>query len=103
MSKLEGARRIAHYELQAELGRGATGIVYATRDLRQERSVAIKLLEPKDSAERPLRETRAAALLDHPNIVRVYEIAEEDGRRFIAMELVPGSTLEEVLRVTRAS
>ena len=82
------------------------GEVYLAHDTRLDREVAIKFLPP-DSADnaqanqRLLREARAAAKLDHPNICAVHEVAEEDGRTFIVMAYVPGDTL--ATRIARQS
>lgn len=86
------------YEVAEELGRGGMGVVYRARDLRLNRWVALKFLPPHlaDSAEpreRFLIEAQAAAALSHPNICVVHEVAETDGRPFIAMEYVEGETL----------
>jgi len=90
--------RIAHYEIQAQLGQGGAGTVYAARDTLLNRPVAIKVLNSSHPADRPLRELRTAAVLDHPGVVRIFETAEVDGQRFIAMELVPGQSLDAILR-----
>ncbi len=76
------------------------GIVYKAEDTTLERTVALKflaqhLLNDEEAKERFLREAKAAAALSHPNICTVYEIAEVDGKTFIAMEFVKGETLEE--------
>ena len=78
------------------------GEVYLADDARLGRRVALKILgthiETDDAAgKRLLREARAAAALDHPNVCTVYEVGEEDGRRFIAMQYVEGNNLAEVL------
>jgi len=93
------------YELQKELGRGATGTVYLARDGRGDRQVAVKVAharaeEPVKTAERRrrlfLNEARASSLLKHRNIVEVYDVGEEDGIVYLAMEYVPGArTLDE--------
>ncbi len=99
-------RRLAHYELRSRLGVGGMGEVFLAEDLRLGRQVALKLL-PKDSASdserrgRLVREAQAASTLSHPNVAHIYEIAEADGVRFIAMEYVPGRTLGALLRERR--
>ncbi|WP_152426861.1 serine/threonine-protein kinase [Paramagnetospirillum caucaseum] len=96
--------RIGKYEIIGELGRGAMGIVYQGRDPVIGRLVAIKTRKNDDggadaefaeAAERFKREAIAAGRLQHPNIVAVYEYGEDDGRAFIAMELVKGRTLAQ--------
>jgi len=93
--------RIGAYEILALLGTGGMGEVYQARDTRLNRVVALKVLPAEkvadaDRKRRLLREARAAASLNHPNIVTIHEISEEDGVCFIAMEYVPGRTLEQV-------
>ncbi len=95
--------RFGAYALEGILGRGGMGTTYVARRLRDGFHVALKvphehILEDPEFVERFLREGALGALLRHPNIVRVYEAGEHDGRPFIAMELVPGTTLERVLR-----
>lgn len=95
--------RIAHYELEREIGRGGMGIVYRATDTRLRRTVAIKVLPPEattdpDRHRRFVREAQAASALNHPNIVTIHEIGEDAGATFIAMELVEGQPLDEVLR-----
>jgi len=83
------------YELKRLLGRGGMGEVYLARDSRLDRDVALKLL-PEGLAEDPvlrerfLREARAVAALNHPNIATIHEIGEADGRDFLAFEYVEG-------------
>ena len=89
--------KLGHYELRGVLGCGGHGSVQKALDTSSGREVALKILIDATDADRPLREIRAAALLDHPGIARIYETGEENGRRFIAMELVEGSTLESIL------
>ena len=95
-------RKLAQYKVLEELGRGGMGVVYRALDTRLDREVALKVLgslpgtDPE--AERRLRqEARAAASLAHPAVSMVYEIDEADGATFIAMELVRGKPIAEVL------
>jgi len=91
------------YQVVGELGRGGMGIVYKAKDTLLDRLVAYKVL-PDSFQENPqalanfLREAKAAAKLNHPNIVTVYDTGEQDGRYYIAMEYVDGTTLKEILR-----
>jgi len=104
---LAGAvERIAHYRILKRIGRGGMGIVYQARDTVLDRVVAFKVL-PDALKENPqalrnfLREAKSAAQLNHPNIVTVYDAGEQDGRYYIAMEHVDGTTLKEILRRKR--
>ena len=83
------------YELLDVLGKGGMGVVYRARDRRLERTVAIKFILGADPAltMRFLREARAQARIDHPNICRVYEVGEVQGRAYIALQLVDGEPL----------
>lgn len=89
------------YQLIEEIGRGGMGVVYRARDLHLERDVALKLLDRStlgtEGQARLLREARAVAKLNHPNIVTVYDASELDGAPFLAMELVVGEMLRERL------
>jgi len=94
--------RIGHYALERKLGEGGMGVVYAARDERLERTVALKTMSSLASDEtarkRFWREARAAARVNHPNVCQLYEIGEEGGELFIAMELLEGEALAERLR-----
>jgi eukaryotic-like serine/threonine-protein kinase len=95
-------RSLGQYRVTASLGAGGMGEVYRATDSRLGRDVAIKVL-PADTAAHPDRrqrfeqEARAASALNHPNILTVYDIGEADGTTYIAMELVEGKTLRELL------
>jgi serine/threonine protein kinase len=99
MTRHLGAER---YELEDRLGHGGMATVYSARDLKLDRQVAIKLLADNFAGDdevrrRFSREARVAAKLDHPNVVQVYDVGEEDGRPFIVMEHVEGGTLADRL------
>ena len=86
--------RIAHYRIDAEMGRGGMGVVYRARDERLERDVAIKVLSLDESNHaRILAEARSAAALNHPGIVTVYEVGEAGEHVFLVMELLGGRSL----------
>ncbi|MGA9837885.1 MAG: serine/threonine-protein kinase, partial [Gemmatimonadaceae bacterium] len=92
----------AHYELDAEIGRGGMGIVYRARDRRLKRMVAIKVLPPElafrsDIKTRFLREAETAAQLNHPNIVPIYTVDEVHGLVFFEMAYVSGDNLAKRL------
>jgi tetratricopeptide (TPR) repeat protein/TolB-like protein/predicted Ser/Thr protein kinase len=96
-------RRFGHYEILKKLGAGGMGEVYRARDLSLGRAVAIKVLrgaafKDPERLARFEQEARAASALNHPNIVTIYEIGTVDEVRYIAMELVEGRTLREILR-----
>jgi eukaryotic-like serine/threonine-protein kinase len=94
--------RIGRFAIQRKLGEGGMGVVYAARDDRLERTIALKMVTAPATDEiarqRLWREARAAASLNHPNICQIYEVGEDDGRLFIAMELLQGEPLSERLQ-----
>ncbi|MBI4566919.1 MAG: protein kinase, partial [Planctomycetes bacterium] len=97
------AGEIDRYEMIEEIGRGGMGAVYRARDRRLSREVAIKRLLRGDAAsaqgiERFLREARAIAALNHPNIVTVYDVGKDARGYFIVMELVDGRALADIVR-----
>lgn len=95
-------RQVSQYRLLRRLGRGGMGVVYLAQDVDLGREVALKFLRhrgevrPVDEA-RFLREAKAAASLDHPNIGTIYEVGEHEGQRFIAMAYYNGTTLAQLL------
>ena len=94
--------KLGSFEIVAPLGVGGMGEVYRARDTRLERSVAIKVLPAEFSADsdglhRFEREARSASALNHPNVVTIYELGQDGSTHYIAMELIEGKTLRELL------
>src|SRR6184192_2972123 len=101
MAETEQYRRVGKFELHEPIGEGAMGEVWRAYDSVIRRYVALKLLSragrSADARERLLREARAAGALQHPNIVTIYDLGEADGQLFIAMELVDGRDLSQLI------
>ncbi|HEX6267101.1 MAG TPA: protein kinase, partial [Burkholderiales bacterium] len=96
---------LGRYRIIGELGRGAMGAVYRAHDPLIQREVALKTLLPDlpedvmgEVRERFIREARSAGRLNHPNIVTIFDVGEEDGMAYIAMELLEGRSLQSILR-----
>jgi serine/threonine protein kinase len=105
MNRYLGSER---YELEHRLGHGGMATVYLARDLKLDREVAIKLLADNYAGDdevrkRFSREARLAARLDHPNVVQVFDVGEEDDRPYIVMEHVDGGTLADRLNGRKRS
>jgi eukaryotic-like serine/threonine-protein kinase len=93
---------VSHFKITEEIGRGGMGVVYKAQDLSLDRLVALKFLPAQFSADeeerkRFVHEAKAAATLNHPNIVTVHEIGEHEGQIFIAMEYIEGKSLKELV------
>jgi serine/threonine protein kinase len=97
-----GTPTLEDYEILGELGHGAMGIVYKARQIRRDRVVALKVFRKErlahpEALRRFRREAQAAARLSHPNVVVVYESDQDGGTHFLAMEYVPGITLQTLV------
>ena len=96
------------YELQDRLGHGGMATVYRAHDRKLDREVAIKLLADNFAGDEEVRrrfsrEARLAARLDHPNVIQVFDVGEEDDRPYIVMEYVDGGTVGDRLKRRRRS
>ncbi|HEX4720284.1 MAG TPA: protein kinase [Thermoleophilaceae bacterium] len=94
---------VAGFQLERRLGRGGMGVVYRARDERLGRWVALKLIAPEIAGDETFRarferEWRLAATVDHPNVIPVYEAGQADGQLYLAMRLVEGTNLRELIR-----
>ncbi len=94
--------KLGHFVLLEKIGEGGMGRVYKARDTRLERLVAIKVLPESKLADadrraRFVQEAKAASALNHPNIITIHEIGEQDGQTFIVMELVKGKALDDLI------
>jgi serine/threonine protein kinase len=108
--KSKEVQQVGRYQIVSELGRGAMGIVYKAQDPAIGRTIAIKSIRLQDLTdeterarlrERLFREAQSAGILSHPNIVTIYDIAEENGMAYIFMEFVNGPPFEKMLKVDK--
>lgn len=103
LAQLRKGSLIAGYRVEDQLGRGGMGIVYRARHVQLERLAAVKVIVPELTADKSFRrrfiaEARAAAAVNHPNIISIYDAGEDEGMLFIAMQYINGEDLETVLQ-----
>src|SRR5215831_2701134 len=99
---LAESTKLGRYEIRSKIGEGGMGEVYLATDIELDRQVALKILPAevatnRDRMRRFVQEAKAAAL-NHPNIAHIYEIGEDQGTHFIAMEFIDGRTLRKLIR-----
>lgn len=98
--------RVGRYRILGKLGEGGMGIVYAALDETLDRQVAVKMIREvtagTEAEERFRREARAAASVNHPNVCQLYEIGEESGALYLAMELLEGESLSSASSAARS-
>src|SRR5882762_5134932 len=104
--ELSANTTLAHYRIVSKIGAGGMGEVYLAQDTRLDRRVALKILPAdvasnRDRMERFVREAKSAAALSPPNIAQIFEISEDAGAHYIAMEFVEGVTLREKIHRER--
>src|SRR3989440_5239279 len=103
---IAGGTRLGRYEIRSKIGEGGMGEVYLAQDTKLDRRVALKILPAdvasnRDRMDRFVREAKSAAALSHPNIAQIFEIGEDNGVHYIAMEFIDGVTLREKIHRER--
>ena len=95
-------RIIGQYEIQRKLGAGGSGVVYLANDTLLERPVVLKILRStlasaEEMRQTMLREARLASAIEHPNVCAIYQVGESEGEAYIAMQFVPGQSLDRLI------
>src|SRR5882672_225235 len=106
-NELSAKSTVSHYRIVSKIGAGGMGEVYLAQDSKLDRRVALKILPSdvasnRDRMDRFVREAKSAAALSHPNIAQIFEIGEDAGTHFIAMEFIDGVTLREKIHQEHA-